>query len=77
MEVPWYWAVPWRVCRGTGAMAPPGAQRVGSQPSGVGPRDEKEYDVGSMGSSGVEGAEAGLSIEYCAVIIGGEMYAPT
>ena len=42
MEVPWYWAVPWRVWRGTGAMAPPGAQSVGSQPSGVGPREEKE-----------------------------------
>ena len=47
IDVPWYCAFPCSVCLGTGAMAPPGAHRVGSAPSGVGPRDEKEYDVGA------------------------------
>eukprot|EP00966_Prymnesium_polylepis_P012459 286397-Prymnesium_polylepis.1 len=42
MDVPWYCALPWSVWRGTGAMAPPGAQRLGRRPSGVGPREEKE-----------------------------------
>ena len=34
------WARPAKTCLGTGAIAPPGAQSVGSHPSGVGPRLE-------------------------------------
>ena len=45
IDVPWYWALPWRLWRGTGAMAPPGAQSVGKKPSGVGPREVNEYEV--------------------------------
>ena len=29
IEVPWYWALPWRQWRGIGEIAPPGAQSVG------------------------------------------------
>ena len=40
MDVPWYCARPASMWRGIGARAPPGAQSVGNQPSGVGPRLE-------------------------------------
>jgi hypothetical protein len=54
MEVPWYCALPCSVWRGTGAIAPPGAQSVGKNPSGVGPREVNEYEVSGTGSGSIE-----------------------
>ena len=49
-------------------MAPPGAQSVGICPSGVGPREEKEYDVEPTSASLLGG-----SMLYWSAIIAGEM----